>query len=169
VVRLAALDALAAVAAADGARAPGRAGSRARAAAGLLGAASALRERCGAEVIGPDRAQYAATVAAARATLGDAFAEPWGEGAALDLPGAFALAASVEVAGPAAVDAATPARVAMPRPARPGRRRHDRRRHGRRRHGRVGAPDRAAVAAVEPPAAAPPPTTTRSRCSCSAR
>jgi predicted ATPase len=113
------LDALAAVAAADGARAPGRAGSRARAAAGLLGAASALRERCGAEVIGPDRAQYAATVAAARATLGDAFAEPWGEGAALDLAGAFALAATVEVAGTDAAGSAAHA-AAAPAAGAPG-------------------------------------------------
>jgi hypothetical protein len=64
---------------------------RARAtAARLLGAAAALRARCGAEVIGPDRARYEATVAAARAAA-RAPSSPahWEAGAALDLDGAF--------------------------------------------------------------------------------
>jgi DNA-binding SARP family transcriptional activator len=91
-----ALDILAAIALAP---AVGDAG-RARMAARLLGAATALRARCGAEVIGPDRARHAATVAAARAALGADFAAEWAAGGALDLAGAFALAAAADVAPP---------------------------------------------------------------------
>jgi DNA-binding SARP family transcriptional activator len=91
----------------------------------LVGAATGLRERCGAEIIGPDRARNAATVAAARAVLGPAFDDEHRAGAALDLAGAFALAAAADVAtaAPAAppIVAAEPTRTtaAVPASVRP--------------------------------------------------
>jgi DNA-binding SARP family transcriptional activator len=106
-----ALDTMAAIAMASGGD-PGRAPTAAR----LLGAAAALRARCGAEVIGPDRARYAATLAAARAALGADFAAHWDAGAALDLAGAFALAAAADIAPPAA---SAPAPAAPIAPAEP--------------------------------------------------
>jgi DNA-binding SARP family transcriptional activator len=111
-----ALDTLAAVAMAEAATPGAPVVERARTAARLMGTAATLRARCGAEVIAPDRARYAATEAAARAALGPAFAASWDEGAALDLAAAFALAAGADVA-PAAAPAA-PGRRA-PGPAEP--------------------------------------------------
>jgi tetratricopeptide (TPR) repeat protein len=65
-----ALDTLAAVAMAEAATPGAAVVERARTAARLMGTAATLRARCGAEVIAPDRARYAATEAAARAALG---------------------------------------------------------------------------------------------------
>jgi predicted ATPase/DNA-binding SARP family transcriptional activator len=75
--------------------------ARARQVARLMGTASALRARCGADVIAPDRARCEATRAAAAAALGGAFDAAWNGGLALDLDGAFALAADTDVAPPA--------------------------------------------------------------------
>jgi DNA-binding SARP family transcriptional activator len=96
------LDQLAAIAMAGGSPSPGRAAEAAR----LLGAASALRARRGAEVIGPDRDAHARTLAAAQAVLGPDFVREWDVGAALDLAGAIALAAAADVAPEAAPRAA---------------------------------------------------------------
>jgi predicted ATPase/DNA-binding SARP family transcriptional activator len=87
------LDTLAAVAVAAGAPSPEHAAAAAR----LLGAASALRARCGAEVIGPDRAAHARTLTAVQAALGSDFAHHWDAGTALDVAGACALAAAADV------------------------------------------------------------------------
>jgi predicted ATPase/DNA-binding SARP family transcriptional activator len=96
-----ALDTLAAIVLAAPV-APPAVRARAQHAARLMGSASALRARCGADVIAPDRPRYDATRAAAAAALGDAFDAAWNGGLALDLHGAFALAADTVVAPPAA-------------------------------------------------------------------
>jgi predicted ATPase/DNA-binding SARP family transcriptional activator len=90
------LDALATVAV-SGDQPPDTARARAATAARLLGAAVALRERRGADVIGPDLARYEATVASARAVLGAEFARHWEAAASLDLDAAFRLAAEAVV------------------------------------------------------------------------
>ena len=64
-------------------------------AARLSGAATALRSRCGAEVMGADAERRATTIAAARATLGETrFLDAWKAGEALDLDALFALVQS---------------------------------------------------------------------------
>jgi DNA-binding SARP family transcriptional activator len=106
------LDTMAAIATTP---APGAAltAPRARTAARLLGAAAGLRSACGAEVLGHDLPTVNATAAAARAAAGEAaFREAWAEGEALDLAGAFALAAHVDVADAAVGDVESAAGVA---------------------------------------------------------
>jgi DNA-binding SARP family transcriptional activator len=109
-----ALDTLAAATAAASAGAAVPAGTAAR----LLGAAAALRERCGAGVIDLNRERHAATVATVREALGDAWMEHHRQGAALDLAGAFALAAAVD-RGAVEVVPPTPAGPAPTRGAAP--------------------------------------------------
>ena len=98
--------------------------ARATSAARLSGAASALRARCGAEVIGPDVQRHATTLAAARAALGEtAFHDAWTAGEILSLDDVFALVESADVAELAAggsVNRAPDARSAPPRRAAAG-------------------------------------------------
>jgi DNA-binding SARP family transcriptional activator len=103
----------------SGGQTPDAARARAATAARLLGAASALRERRGAEVVGPDLARYEATVASARAALGAEFAGHWEAGASLDLDGAFRLAAEAEVVDDATAPVDAPVPVSDVLPAAP--------------------------------------------------
>ena len=93
--------------------------ARAEAAARLLGAAAGLRARCGAEVLGRERARHASTVAAARGALAPAaFDAAWADGESLELDDVFALAATADVAvHPAHRAAALPPAPATPPPA----------------------------------------------------
>jgi tetratricopeptide (TPR) repeat protein len=65
---------------------------RAKAAARLLGAAEALRERLGAELAPAERATHDETVAAVRSALGGSFAAEWEEGRSMSLDRAVAYA-----------------------------------------------------------------------------
>jgi predicted ATPase/DNA-binding SARP family transcriptional activator len=125
-----ALDTLAMVATVA-AGADGLSPTRAATVARLLGAGAGLRARCGATVIGHDRARHESVVAAARAALPAAdFEAEWAAGSTISVADAFTLAAEADVlaerlptpavASPAVVRAATPPLVraaAAPAPA----------------------------------------------------
>jgi predicted ATPase/DNA-binding SARP family transcriptional activator len=87
---------------------------RATHAARLSGAATALRLRFGAEVMGADVERRATTIAAARATLGEApFLDAWKAGEALDLDALFPVVQSDAVV-PRAREHSVPASRSVP-------------------------------------------------------
>lgn len=84
---------------------------RAEAAARLMGAAEALRRRCGAGIIGPDVQRHAATVERLRLRMGaEAYAAAFATGLTLTLADTFALMDRDPVVAALANDPQTPAR-----------------------------------------------------------